>query len=707
MKRIFNLVLLLTTLSIGIAQNCCAQETFQSHYGEIDSDYFRIAMSEGWYSINNEFIEEVYSITYPSAGLATIIQPTINFVKLSFEDFGVTEEELFTINDSDLLVMFPNSVIEEKKEAVVLNRKAFQIQIITEQEGIPVRMMMSIFLYQGDAYNFTYIAEKEEFIDVKQEVLDIYSTFEFVAEADIPEEAVRVQKELLIFDDLYFMTDVEETHFDFFKQRKGKQTVAEQEKELVLKESFSLLFSVGNTEFEQLQQMQEQYFDFLEKLAQDIPPKKRQKKIQEIFDLVHEVFFDEYIENVLFYKIFENKTYNCVTASALYAIAFEYLDIPYVIKEMPSHVYLIAYPDDNRIVLETTNSNFGFLPLNQSQMKKRKKFLQSNGFISDEAAFDMDAEKIYAEEYGKDSDISLTNLIGILYYNNSILKSDSLQFDKALIELEKGKVLYTLETIQDWEHSLAYSILEEEESNLTLNQFCIMADKIYVASSYMDISNQEYQDYFLFLLTKVSNGNSERNASEEFIQCLSERLDNPELIASLDYESKMLLAEKYFFSGEIETAMSILKEHHINDEASLTLVKACVMTYLREFEISESIFETINQVKIDFTILEEAVWLDEIDSFCSLELSTFFFMRDKPTKGQQYLGRFLKGTLPDELGEHDQLLIDNLFAEASAYYVRNENYPEAENYLRKGLALNADSIMLNRKLKVLLDFWKK
>ena len=70
--------------------------------------------------------------------------------------------------------------------------------------------------------------------------------------------------------------------------------------------------------------------------------KKNDKKVKYIYQTVHEKFLSKYEAENRFYEIIKTGNYNCVTATALYALFFEKLSIPYTIKEEPTHVYLVA-----------------------------------------------------------------------------------------------------------------------------------------------------------------------------------------------------------------------------------------------------------------------------------------------------------------------------------------------------------------------------
>jgi len=64
----------------------------------------------------------------------------------------------------------------------------------------------------------------------------------------------------------------------------------------------------------------------------------------------------------MFSRIFEAGIYNCVTASMLYALILDHYQIPYEIKEKPTHIYLVALPGKDNILFETTNPRGLYVP---------------------------------------------------------------------------------------------------------------------------------------------------------------------------------------------------------------------------------------------------------------------------------------------------------------------------------------------------------
>ena len=88
------------------------------------------------------------------------------------------------------------------------------------------------------------------------------------------------------------------------------------------------------------------------------PKKKPAKNIKKIYKEVHDSYCQKYTMNTDFSDLFKDGSYNCVSGTAIYALIFEELDIPYSIKEVPTHVYLVAYPETENIYVEATDPIF-------------------------------------------------------------------------------------------------------------------------------------------------------------------------------------------------------------------------------------------------------------------------------------------------------------------------------------------------------------
>ncbi len=115
---------------------------------------------------------------------------------------------------------------------------------------------------------------------------------------------------------------------------------------------------------------------------QDIDTKSEVKKVKYVYDYVHKQFLKVYKLQNSFADIFSKGEYNCVSASALYAIIFTKLDIPFNIIEAPHHVYLVAYPQTFKILIETTSPEKGYYQFNDNFINQYVKILYNSKLIS-------------------------------------------------------------------------------------------------------------------------------------------------------------------------------------------------------------------------------------------------------------------------------------------------------------------------------------
>jgi hypothetical protein len=176
-----------------------------------------------------------------------------------------------------------------------------------------------------------------------------------------------------------------------------------------------------------------------------IGEKKLKKSAKIIFDRVHS-YLRLYKETAHFDQIFNDGTYNCLTASALYAFILEHFDIPYALIEMPTHVFVLLDPGGENIGLETTDPKEGVFRLDKSKIVAE---LRQKKMISDEESRGKTDEEVY-DTYFKEAQIkiNLNQLIGLAYHNFAIEKLNEKAFKASIEYSEKSLFLYPNEDRQ-------------------------------------------------------------------------------------------------------------------------------------------------------------------------------------------------------------------------------------------------------------------
>jgi len=147
--------------------------------------------------------------------------------------------------------------------------------------------------------------------------------------------------------------------------------------------------------------------------------KKRQLKyktqkdfVEYAFYYIHNKLLKNYTEYASLDQTLTEGAYDCVTATAMYALFLSELELPYAVVETNYHLYLLAFPGTkNEVLLETTDPVAGFIA-NTNEIQTRKVlYAQGN-------------EELKANQVDLDWDVETslkdTELIGLLLFNQSV-----------------------------------------------------------------------------------------------------------------------------------------------------------------------------------------------------------------------------------------------------------------------------------------------
>ena len=175
------------------------------------------------------------------------------------------------------------------------------------------------------------------------------------------------QDTLVYFRELTFSSNEEKSAFKHFFNNREKD--------------YFLLFSqAGKTPSSS---SKEKFYTYLSKMGYEkMADKKPDKRVKYIYEGVHKAFLSKYEANTLFSDIFVNGDYNCVSATALYCMAIDHFKIPYVIKQKPNHVYPVAYPETQQVIVETTNPMVGSFAFNDQFKSSYNEKLKKQKIIS-------------------------------------------------------------------------------------------------------------------------------------------------------------------------------------------------------------------------------------------------------------------------------------------------------------------------------------
>jgi len=418
----------------------------------------------------------------------------------------------------------------------------------------------------------------------------------------------------------------------------------------------------------------------------------KKKQIKEIYKKVHSTFFQKYTEEVYFSDIFTNGNYNCVTASALYALVFDHFNIDYSIKKAPEHVYLIADPNGEQIAIETTLPANGLFVYDDRYKKGYVDYLSENKLISENEYKTKSIDELFEQNYNQRASINLYQLAALQYYNFGVVYYNSLNYNDALKCFEKAELLYDDKAITFLKSATLQNILNEQNSKKkysgkTLAKYLNANKKSSTTIDYADnifsvVSNElvinhpnvsEYKQYFNDLITSLSDSINKNDFYHTY----------NELLGYYYYTSSDLQKSLYYFSNAYK-----FNSENIRTRQAITEIVSKYLIFDNDYENRIDSLELYIQ-KFPFVASNNMVQQFLVYSF-SRTITNNFEMGNIG-KGKHYLERFevfIKGNLfKDASSEH----IGGLYKSIYSYYYRIHNYIKAEEYLKRGLELVPNS----------------
>lgn len=469
--------------------------------------------------------------------------------------------------------------------------------------------------------------------------------------------------------------------------------------------SFYLLYYLNNEEDDKSDLHLKEYYQFLDNLNEKTSNKKDDKRVKIIYKEIHERYFKKYILNPEFYEIFSRNEYNCVTATALYAIAFDYLKIPYEIKETPTHVYLVVFPSTYRVVFESTSPQNGYMPVNVKQIEAYKDYLLSNKIISPDEAKSLGVDQIFSKYILSDSTINLANLIGVQYYNTSLDYINKDDYKLALSHAEKARKLHDAIYIKDWINLILLDLLNDQIAELPSIEYCIVINKLLQNN----IENREFDSKILALLHayafRIIEKQDGLDKLDSINNCLSNIVANDSLVGEIQYFNNILLAEYYFKSLEIEKSLYYLEKSYRPDNKKINLfLIECLGKKLGTIPIGEKGLDTLYRYENIFPFIKEDPNIQEFGVWCYMKIIYNHFELGEESEGIKRMNDFRKKYKPGGNAIYNDDKIGLGFGAASAFYVRKNNYRKAKAILEEGLKYVLESLELKRKLKYLKDY---
>jgi tetratricopeptide (TPR) repeat protein len=429
--------------------------------------------------------------------------------------------------------------------------------------------------------------------------------------------------------------------------------------------------------------------------------KKPEKQIKTIYDQVHSEFLRKYELENRFHEIFSNGNYNCVTATALFSLVFEKLNIPYTIKEEPTHVYLIAYPNSQNILVETTTPLFGYLSFDSNFKNKFVTNLKSQKIIGSSEAESSSVEELFNKYYFQNENIGLDKLVGIHYLNDALFYNDHGDHHKAFQQAEKAYLFYPSQRCQYLITQFGIEILAKEK--LTPKERSLFISKL---SRYKNqgVTNEMIKGEFSNLTQDILFKENNKTLYKECFEIIVSTLKDKDLHSSLSYIFYYENGRVYYNQGNFIKAKSFFSKalslQPNNVDLGGTFVNVLSATF-RKGTTNKSVMDTLRYYKEKFPPLEE---INSFNSMVAITHAVHFgeeFNQGHLEEAEKYKAMFESMYPSDKMLNVDSSVIGMAYSAACTFYFKKGQKTKARAALEKGLSLAPDSYELRLRKQML------
>lgn len=449
----------------------------------------------------------------------------------------------------------------------------------------------------------------------------------------------------------------------------------------------------------------EQINSYANKLKDEISSKTNVKKVKHVYDNVHKQFLKVYKLQTSFQDIFTTGEYNCVSASALYAIFFQKLDIPYSVIEKPNHVYLLAYPQSEKIVIETTSPENGYYQFNTGFINQYVKFLYTSKLISKEEYESNSANSLFDKYYFSSGNLTLRDILGMQYNNYAVYCMEDKKYTETIEEIKKA---YIVSDNQRHRYFLKYALIHQIQNNKyekkdLVNDLAMLFR--FNSSEETELSNENLKNEFLRLTESQLIENSNFSFYEQSYQIISKEIKDPELKKEISFIYHYELGRLGYLNDKpLEYELEHLKLAYEAKPKNANL-QSIILSYLerqiKQNDNTKPVLEMMDNFSDMFDFLKDNNAFNSVKANCLLELAYEHFTLNELTKGDNCLKEYetLMETKPNvKAGDN---FIERAYSTPALLYYKKGNAAKAKYYLKQGLKYSPDNFGLNMRLKQL------
>ncbi|HET6558000.1 MAG TPA: hypothetical protein VFG54_11840 [Prolixibacteraceae bacterium] len=473
-----------------------------------------------------------------------------------------------------------------------------------------------------------------------------------------------IKDSLVLFSDLKFHSAFEKEAFHKFVHQKTDTFnlfLAIDEK-MTKKEADELLLSYKSI--------------FSELTARKIESKKGNNRVKLAYSTVHNRFLKKYNTNEFFPVMFRTGTYNCVSASMLYAMVYDQLKIPTKVKVSSDHVYLVANPGAHSMVIETTNPGFEKALFDGEFKQQFVDNARRSKMISDEEYKSKSLDEIFEQLFNAVKEGTFENMPGFQYYNKALLKMQNNEIREALELFQKAYYFYPDLQVKGLLHTALLFQVEK-------CKFDKITDIDYLAqlSRFEETQSGVIPGIFSNVLNHFLQYNDKEQYCDSLYKRISSRIRDKKLKEDISFAYFMQLSYRFQNSPKVEYYVANALKIKGNHTDANSIMEACLNRKLNGISNPNAMLDTIKVLENRYEQLQMDGLMKDYKMIANLKIAVESVINNKPSEGDKYIIQFESDcTVPVEnrqLSYH----IENTYFRTAAYYFNKGNKVKAKAYV--------------------------
>jgi hypothetical protein len=199
-----------------------------------------------------------------------------------------------------------------------------------------------------------------------------------------------------------------------------------------------------------------EFESFLKQLDKKRSSLTEKEFLRLIFTKTHKTYLKKFVEFAPFNSIFEDGSYQCLTATALYALILNHFHISHEVIETNYHIFLMAKTKQGNVLLESTDLFNGFIDDARMINQKIEQYKMNTISASNKTAI------YYKYSFELFNSVGLDELLGLLHYNQAVAAFNQSNMKTAVSQLTLANEFYTSSRIDEFAQLLLLSLQQSK-----------------------------------------------------------------------------------------------------------------------------------------------------------------------------------------------------------------------------------------------------